>query len=209
MVIAVVVMLLGIAIGSALNYLVDAVTVDLNEGFNEFALFYLIAQAIERFAEFTSYIPWIGARSSGGGTTQRREQDTTGADVGTQLDATKANVTKLRNKARALSVQELAKGNFNAATVKAQEAADRQEDVQVVRANRAVFFLGLNTAIAAVACGYFKLLLLKHVGVNGAGDWLDIAVTAFAIGGGTKPLHDLIKNIQKAKEQGQDSTATT
>jgi hypothetical protein len=47
---------------------------------------------------------------------------------------------------------------------------------------------------------------LGAIGVQAAPIWLDIVVTGLAIGSGTKPLHDLIKNIEKAKE-GKEAAA--
>jgi len=49
------------------------------------------------------------------------------------------------------------------------------------------------------------LELLKSVGVASAPVWLEILVTGLAVGGGTKPLHDLIKQLQ-AKNKAEDPT---
>jgi hypothetical protein len=37
---------------------------------------------------------------------------------------------------------------------------------------------------------------------------IDLLVTGLAIGGGTKPLHDLISNLQAAKIQKKDPSQT-
>src|SRR5438477_102182 len=37
---------------------------------------------------------------------------------------------------------------------------------------------------------------------------VDMAVTGIAIGSGTKPLHDLISNLQKSKEKKEDPKET-
>jgi hypothetical protein len=34
--------------------------------------------------------------------------------------------------------------------------------------------------------------------------WVDLLVTGLAVGGGTKPLHDLISNLQASKEAKKD-----
>jgi len=57
-------------------------------------------------------------------------------------------------------------------------------------------------------CAVGRLLgleLLKSVGVASAPVWLEILVTGLAVGGGTKPLHDLIKQLQ-AKNKAEDPT---
>lgn len=57
-------------------------------------------------------------------------------------------------------------------------------------------------------CGAFGVLLLSAIGLD-APEWFDIVVTGLAIGSGTKPLHDLISNVQKAKDQREDPAETT
>ena len=34
--------------------------------------------------------------------------------------------------------------------------------------------------------------------------WVDLLVTGLAVGGGTKPLHDLVSNLQASKEAKKD-----
>lgn len=68
------------------------------------------------------------------------------------------------------------------------------------KANRAVVFPALGFIIAVIAAEVLGLYFLDAIGRNDVSKNLDVIVTALAIGGGTKPLHDLIKRIEKAKE---------
>lgn len=67
------------------------------------------------------------------------------------------------------------------------------------KTNRALLFPAIAFVIAIIAAEYLGLYYLKAVGVQAPGT-LDIIITALAIAGGTKPLHDFIKQIEKAKE---------
>lgn len=81
-----------------------------------------------------------------------------------------------------------------------------KHSLDVIRQNRAVIMWAVASVIAMSLCGAFGVLLLQAIGVQAAPIWLDIAVTGLAIGSGTKPLHDLIKNMEKAKE-GKEAAA--
>jgi len=54
----------------------------------------------------------------------------------------------------------------------------------------------LATSLALFTCAWFGVLLLAAIGINDAPQWFDLAATALVIGAGTKPLHDLISNLQ-------------
>ncbi|MGI8758045.1 MAG: hypothetical protein ACR2K0_01930 [Acidimicrobiales bacterium] len=102
-----------------------------------------------------------------------------------------------------------AKANFVLASANhdppAQVAAQRQ--MAVVRADRAIFFWAAATILAMLLSGSMGLFLLHLIGVTGGPPWLDILVTGLAIGGGTKPLHDLITRIEKGKEKAEKEAA--
>jgi hypothetical protein len=57
--------------------------------------------------------------------------------------------------------------------------------------------------VARPSCGSFGIFLLAACGFDVPEFW-DIALTGLAIGSGTKPLHDLIGNIQKAGNERSD-----
>jgi hypothetical protein len=183
----------------------------LKEGISEFALLYIFAQALERFSEFVSFIPGIGVRIGA------RLQSTDGSG-----SVSKATAESRRDQAVAEAFQAVRSGDTSTTAPvaegetpapeepdqKSTDAANAQHDLDVIRSNRAVFFFALNTAIAAYVAANYGFLILTLIGVDKPNEWMDITVTALAIGGGTKPLHDLITNIQKKKEDSEDSTNT-
>jgi hypothetical protein len=156
-------------------------------GVGMFAVFYVVTQALERLFELTRLIfPNLGATEEGGDKKNKEEA---------QVDATKA-------RAAALNAVVTQAGNvpdlINA-------AAESKKVVSKVAANTAVIAWAINSFLAAVACGALGLYFLKAIGVQDVSSWVDIAVSSLVIGGGTKPLHDLIKNIEKAKEEKSDT----
>lgn len=68
------------------------------------------------------------------------------------------------------------------------------------KANRAVLISALAFVLAVLLCENLGLYLLQAVGATDVSGNLDVVITALAIGGGSKPLHDLIKSIEKVKE---------
>jgi hypothetical protein len=53
--------------------------------------------------------------------------------------------------------------------------------------------------------------LLQAIGILGTNKahWLDITVSGFAVGAGTKPLHDLISIASKASDSASTPNAAT
>jgi hypothetical protein len=81
--------------------------------------------------------------------------------------------------------------------------------VDQARRARGIVLWGCASALGMIGSGACGVLLLRTAGVSGARPIFDILVTGLAIGSGTKPLHDLISNIQKNKEGKEDAAATT
>jgi hypothetical protein len=77
-----------------------------------------------------------------------------------------------------------------------------------VRRNRGVILWAIASFLAMVAAGGLGVFLLKAIGLGSAPAAVDILVTGLAIGSGTKPLHDLIANIQKSSASKDASAAT-
>ena len=94
--------------------------------------------------------------------------------------------------------------NLAIAEGKAKKAADWQKVVDQIRRNTAVVAWGVASFLGMLLCGWFGILLLRLTGLKGVPAELDIVLTGLAVGSGTKPLHDLISNVQKAKEQKED-----
>ena len=154
-------------------------------GFSAFAPLYILAQGIERLLEpFTKFL---------GSTTKTNE-----GRVG------KETAEKSRNEHVAAVLQ----GQTNVAT--AVTAADWQAVLERIRKNTAVIAWGLASAAGILACGAFGIRLLFATGFD-VTPAVDIFVSGLAVGSGTKPLHDLISNIQKAKDTKADppQAATT
>jgi hypothetical protein len=74
------------------------------------------------------------------------------------------------------------------------------------KANRAVIFPGIGFILAVLLAEWLGLFYIQAIGVTDLSRNVDIIVTALAIGGGTKPLHDGIKRIEKAKETPPSTT---
>jgi hypothetical protein len=101
-------------------------------------------------------------------------------------------------------------------------AAAAQAELDQRRADKGVAYWALATALGLLASATLGLYLLHVVGLRGDqltadGVWaggilsaagfrhmLDLLVTGLAIGAGTKPLHDLITNLQAAKYSKKD-----
>jgi hypothetical protein len=84
------------------------------------------------------------------------------------------------------------------------EAAKWQRVVDRIRRNTAVIAWGLASLLAMLLSGLFGLFLLRLIGFTSVPEEVDIVITGLAVGSGTKPLHDLISNLQQSKEQKQD-----
>jgi hypothetical protein len=156
-------------------------------GVSIFAVFYIAAQGLERLAELIKLVfPQVGATKVDG---ERKDKATAEAE---------------RNKTLADALNSIKEKT----SPDTEGVAAKQRTVSQIRANTSVILWGLNSFLASVACGWLGLYLLDAVGVEGMAQWIDIAITGLAIGGGSKPLHDLISNIEKAKESKQDPSET-
>jgi hypothetical protein len=79
-------------------------------------------------------------------------------------------------------------------------ATAAQHELDHLRANRVAICWGLASALAMAGCGYFGFGVLHAIGDNGVPRYIDVVVTGLAIGGGTKPLHDFIANLQSSAQ---------
>ena len=86
-------------------------------------------------------------------------------------------------------------------------AADAQSAVEMGRRLTAVVMWGAATGLAFLLCAQLNITLLQAVRANGSGEppfWADLLVTGLVVGAGTKPLHDLISNIEQKKDGKKD-----
>jgi hypothetical protein len=175
------------------------------QGVSIFGALYVVTQALERLLEPLA--------SLYGQTAPPADADMKdGASVGAgELKGTpplgwisKSLATRMRNDA--LKEAAAKAGSSDAAERGAAEtAADRaatwQQLIDQVSSNRATLW-AVASGIGMVISGGTGLLLL-HAIDKGKWDvprWFDVLATGLVIGGGTKPLHDLISNIQASKE---------
>lgn len=144
-------------------------------GISAFAPMYLLAQAIERLLDpFTAFVKAEAPAKNGNAKTK----------------VTKAQATHQRNEA----IKER----------HAQRAAEWQAVVDQIRKNTALIAWAAASVLAMLACGAFGIYLMRTIGFKGVPADVDILITGLAIGSGTKPLHDLISNLQSSSDNKQD-----
>ena len=91
---------------------------------------------------------------------------------------------------------------------KARLAVEHQHAVDRCQRLTAVVAWGTATAIAFLLCAELNITLLQAIrsGSSGAPPfWADLLVTGLVVGAGTKPLHDLVANIERGKNAKRDS----
>jgi len=163
--VAYVLVVAGVVLGSLLatTWLKTKLEYDLVDSMSLFAVFYIVAQAMERFVEPISELSLAGF----GGSRKDKERQ--------------------RDKAM---VDEDAGG-----------AADAQAEANQIKANTKVAIWGIASFCSMLVSGAMGLYLLETIGVKGVPEWLNILITGLAVGGGTKPLHELIKLIEKKSDE--------
>lgn len=161
---------------------------DPRDGVGAFALLYVLAQVLERLYEL--FDPWVGKIGS------TKDINNSGRRIG------KAEALKTRDEA-------VVQARLNAGGGEAAEKAARaQQVVDQIRENRIVAVWGVMSFLALIASGALGCLLVRAVASTDVPSFLDILITGLVIGGGTKPLHDLIVNISKSKNSKEDPLET-
>jgi hypothetical protein len=147
-------------------------------GVGTFALFYIVAQAIERLLVPVS---WFG-----------------GGFLPGSVRGTKSQLAKNHQSA---TVQAL---RTPSSSTSLEGAANAQHDLEQYKANLTATTFGIAALLAMLASGYTGLFLLATARLHVAG-WLDLLVTGLAIAGGTKPLHDTISTLSSASQAKKTS----
>ena len=83
-----------------------------------------------------------------------------------------------------------------------------QDAIEIQRRLTAVVTWGVATALGFLLCAVLNITLLQAVRASGSGQppfWADLLVTGLVVGAGTKPLHDLVANIERGKRGKQGS----
>ena len=140
-----------------------------------FAVFFVAAAAIERFLE-----PISG------------------------LLPDKSDLRQETHDAKARAGREFVHGQDAAAAANMlKKAAQKEADAKDWVFGESVGFWALATIISVVASALLKLYLPYVVGIASGGRAFQILATGLIIGGGTKPLHDLVGYMSAAKESKQ------
>ena len=82
-------------------------------------------------------------------------------------------------------------------------AVECQLAVEMCRRLTAVVTWGVATGLAFLLCAQLNITLMQAVRANGSGAppfWSDLLVTGLVVGAGTKPLHDLVSNIERGRQ---------
>lgn len=159
------------------------VTFNPADGIGAFAVFYVIALAIERLLEFFD-APVEGALTWRGGR------------------QTKSTLKKERDEAIAAAANHPNAPN-------APNPADAQAKVNKATKGRSVAIAGLSGGLGIIAAAYLNADFLGAIGVKGEPRWLTLAITGLVVAGGSKQLHDLITNVSKASDAKSTPEETT
>jgi hypothetical protein len=84
--------------------------------------------------------------------------------------------------------------------------AECQSAIEMRRRLTAVVTWGVATGLSFVLCAKLNITLMEAVAANGSGQppfWADLLVTGLVVGAGTKPLHDLVTNIERKQDAPQ------
>ncbi len=92
----------------------------------------------------------------------------------------------------------------------AQKAANMQADVKRGRELTAIVGWGVASALGFVLSSALNITLMQSIRAQNSGQppfWADLLITGLVVGAGTKPLHDLVTNLQKSKDDKKDPAA--
>jgi hypothetical protein len=156
------------------------------EGVGIFALFYLIAQVIERMQE--PLAPFLG----------RAKETTTGGE----------GQGKNQIEAKALLEKELVAARAEPTPDNARSVANKQRTVDQISANLTVLMFGTSALLAMLSLGYLKAGLLDTLGVNNVKAWVEVVASGLIVASGTKPLHDLISKLTASKDADEKADET-
>ena len=87
-------------------------------------------------------------------------------------------------------------------------AAQDQNAVEMCRRLTGVVTWGAATGLSFLLCAKLNITLMEAVAANGSAPppfWADLLVTGLVVGAGTKPLHDLVANIERGKNAKRNS----
>ncbi len=163
----------GLWLGNMLAAKASAVSFAPIDGISLLALFFIMAQALERLVEPLAElsIPGFGSSSN------------------------KAAANRDKKIQEAMATHDRAKKQKDA-----NIGANEQAAFNKIKANTKVSIWAVATFVAMLISGATRLFFLDAVGAKGVSDLLNVLVTGLVVGSGTKPLHELIKLIEKKNE---------
>lgn len=104
-----------------------------------------------------------------------------------------------------------AKSKFDDSKTVAQTALDEAARAKAgsnrITGNRAVIVWAAASAVGIFGASMLKLYLLKQVGIASPPRPMELLATGLIIGAGTKPMHDLVKLIEKRKEAATNASS--
>jgi hypothetical protein len=155
------------------------------EGFSVFAPLYITAQAIERFLEPLAAVLNV--------TTSKKSA----------LRAQKEDLADLL----ALPADDPRRNGIAAARAEVDKA---EAALAKVKATRAIVMWAAASVLGLLVCAAVGLGLVEAIAKQRPSSeflrTLDVLLTGLAVGAGTKPLHDLISRIEKAKDNADSAT---
>jgi hypothetical protein len=189
-----------VLIAAAIAALVYAHTdPDLNLDLKSFVIFapiYAAAQAIERLLEPLAKVLLP--------TQDKKEQ---AEDAGAKTEQAKAAALALTSQDPAALLGEVTgpgvevKQGLDEATDAKKKAA---AELAKKQSERALVFFAIASCISLALCAVLGLGIITAMAESPPKEYLraiDIALTGLVIGAGTKPLHDLISRVEKAKDK--------
>jgi hypothetical protein len=81
--------------------------------------------------------------------------------------------------------------------------AECKPEIEMCRRLTAVVTWGFASGLAFLLCAALNITLMQAVGASGSGAppfGADLLVTGLVVGAGTKPLHDLVSNIEHSEK---------
>jgi len=178
------------------------------QGVGAFALFYVVAQAAERVVEIAMPLCEKIVAAAGGTPKSAR--------VKARDDAVAAAVSALGGTVAGTVAGPAGRDGATAAEA-AQNAADKQAEVDQARADRTLMSFGATGALGMLLCAYLHADFLSAIGVHfaaganaatGLARVVMVAVTGLVVGAGSKQLNDTISTISKSSAQKATPSAT-
>ena len=197
----------GVIGGLAIARAVKPTTLALEPGIGMFAVLFLVAQTIERLLEVLQLLfPRIGSTPDSARKRAEHFKDDLAFHAEMEAKLVKARKPTIlglsidKQGARQAMARAMADATNNGDKVSLQVAAEAKSVVETIELNRTLLSWSLASCFAMLGSAALGLYLIDTIVISTAPPKvIDLIVTGLVIGAGTKPLHDLIKNIESSK----------